>query len=251
MAYWQKDSKIAAIQNYNSHLPSVMDFTLLGALGSVFNEDDDSSDKGMIKIYDNFANDFLYPNINNLLIFAENHDTQRINHVYNNDIRKYKMAMALLATVRGIPQLYYGSEIGMAGNKDNGDADIRRDFPGGWEGDTNNAFTKEGRTAGQSEYFDFTSKLFNWRKTKSVLHNGKMTHYIPEKNTYVYFRHNSSESVMVLFNNSSETKTLKSNRFAENIENHTTGKDVITDNIIDVTSEINLEPKSVLILELK
>ena len=251
MAYWQKDSKIAAIQNYNSHLPSVMDFTLLGALGSVFNEDDGSSDKGMVKIYDNFANDFLYPNINNLLIFAENHDTQRINHVYNNDIRKYKMAMALLATVRGIPQLYYGSEIGMAGNKDNGDADIRRDFPGGWEGDANNAFTKEGRTAGQSEYFDFTSKLFNWRKTKSVLHNGKMTHYIPEKNTYVYFRHNSSESVMVLFNNSSETKTLKSNRFAENIGNHTTGKDVITDNIIDVTSEINLEPKSVLILELK
>ena len=251
MAYWQKDSKIAAIQNYNSHLPSVMDFTLLGALGSVFNEDDGSSDKGMVKIYDNFANDFLYPNINNLLIFAENHDTQRINHVYNNDIRKYKMAMALLATVRGIPQLYYGSEIGMAGNKDNGDADIRRDFPGGWEGDTNNAFTKEGRTAGQSEYFDFTSKLFNWRKTKSVLHNGKMTHYIPEKNTYVYFRHNSSESVMVLFNNSSETKTLKSNRFAENIGNYKTGKDIITDNIIDVTSEINLEPKSVLILELK
>ena len=251
MAYWQKDSKIAAIQNYNSHLPSVMDFTLLGALGSVFNEDDGSSDKGMVKIYDNFANDFLYPNINNLLIFAENHDTQRINHVYNNDIRKYKMAMALLATVRGIPQLYYGSEIGMAGNKDNGDADIRRDFPGGWEGDTNNAFTKEGRTAGQSEYFDFTSKLFNWRKTKSVLHNGKMTHYIPEKNTYVYFRHNSSERVMVLFNNSSETKTLKSNRFAENIGNYKTGKDIITDNIIDVTSEINLEPKSVLILELK
>lgn len=251
MAYWQKDSKIAAIQNYNSHLPSVMDFTLLGALGSVFNEDEGSWDKGMIKIYDNFSNDFLYPNINNLLVFAENHDTQRVNHVYNNDIRKYKMAMSILATVRGIPQLYYGSEIGMAGNKDFGDADIRQDFPGGWEGDTNNAFTKEGRTESQSQYFDFTQKLFNWRKTKSVVHDGKMTHYIPENNVYVYFRYNTTESVMVLINNSTENRTLKTSRFQENIGNFKTGKDVVTEQSFDLTNEIILEPKSVLILELK
>ena len=251
MAYWQKDSKIAAIQNYNSYLPSVMDFTLLGALGSVFNEDDGSWDKGLVKIYDNFSNDFLYPNINNLLIFAENHDTQRVNHVYNNDIRKYKMAMTILATVRGIPQLYYGSEIGMSGNKDKGDADIRQDFPGGWEGDANNAFTKEGRTEMQNEYFDFTSKLFNWRKTQSAVHFGKMTHYIPENNVYVYFRYNTTDNVMVLINNSNETKAINTTRFAENIGNHKTGNDVITEQNIDVTKEITLEPKSVLILELK
>jgi len=251
MAYWQKDSKIAAIQNYNSHLPSVMDFTLLGALASVFNEDDANWDKGMTKIYDNFSNDFLYPNINNLLIFAENHDTQRLNHVYLNDIRKYKMAMTILATIRGIPQLYYGSEIGMAGNKDNGDADIRQDFPGGWEVDTNNAFIKEGRTQMQNDYFDFTSKLFNWRKNKAVIHFGKMTHYIPENNTYVYFRYNATDSVMVLLNNSTEIKTLKTDRFAENIGNYKTGKDIMTDEIIDLSKEITLEPKSVLILELK
>jgi glycosidase len=227
-----------------------MDFILSDALLTIFNEDG-NWETGMTRIYNNFTNDFLYPNVNNLLIFAENHDTHRINHVYQNDIQKYKMVMALLATVRGIPQLYYGSEIGMAGNKDKGDADIRQDFPGGWEGDTNNAFTKEGRTLGQNEYFDFTSKLFNWRKNKSVIHFGKMTHYIPEDNTYVYFRYNADESVMVLFNNSSETKTLNTDRFAENIENHKTGKDVITDKIIDVTKEITLEPKSVLILELK
>ena len=251
IAYWQKDSKIAAIQNYNSYLPSVMDFTLLGSLGSVFNEDDGSWDKGMVKIYDNFSNDFLYPNINNLLIFAENHDTQRVNHVYDNDIRKYKMAMTILATVRGIPQLYYGSEIGMSGNKDKGDADIRQDFPGGWEGDTNNAFTKEGRTEMQNEYFDFTSKLFNWRKTKSAVHFGKMTHYIPENNVYVYFRYNTTDNVMVLINNSNETKAINTTRFAENIGNHKTGNDVFTEQNIDITKEITLEPKSVLILELK
>ncbi|MBF2709763.1 glycoside hydrolase family 13 protein [Flavobacterium soyangense] len=260
LSYWQKDSPIGKIQNFNSYLPSLMDFILSDALLTIFNEDG-NWETGMIRIYNNFANDFLFPNVNNLLIFAENHDTQRINHVYKNDIGKYKMTMSLLATVRGIPQLYYGSEVGMAGNKDNGgDAAIRQDFPGGWEGDAINAFTKEARTQGQNEYFDFTSKLFNWRKNKSVLHFGKMTHYIPEDNTYVYFRYNATDpsvselaeqSVMVLFNNSSDTKTLKTNRFAENIGNYKTGKDVITEKIIDVTNEIFMDAKSVLILELR
>jgi len=260
LSYWQKDSPIGKIQNFNSYLPSLMDFILSDALLTVFNEDG-NWETGMTRIYNNFANDFLYPNVNNLLIFAENHDTNRVNQLYNNDIRKYKMTMGLLATVRGIPQLYYGSEIGMAGNKDDGgDAAIRQDFPGGWEGDANNAFSKEGRTQSQNEYFDFTAKLFNWRKTKSVIHFGKMTHYIPENNTYVYFRYNTTDpsvselaeqSVMVLFNNSNENKTINTHRFAENIGNYKTGKDVITDKIIDVTNEITLEPKSVLILELK
>ncbi|HQF47281.1 MAG TPA: glycoside hydrolase family 13 protein [Flavobacterium alvei] len=251
LSYWQKDSPIGKIQNFNSHLPSVMDFNLSDELLQVFNVDEGKWGLGMDKIYDNFTNDFLFPNPNNLLIFAENHDTHRVNHIYQNDIRKYKMAMALIATARGIPQTYYGSEVGMAGNKDLGDAAIRQDFPGGWEGDTNNAFTKEGRSQVQNDYFDFTSKLFNWRKNKSVVHFGKMTHYIPENNTYVYFRHNATEIVMVAFNNSNETKTLKTERFAENIGNFKTGKDIITDQLIDITQEVRLEPKSVLILELK
>ena len=251
MAYWQKDSKISQIQNYNSHLPSVMDFTLYEATTKVFNEDDGSWDKGMIKLYDNFTNDFLYPNVNNMLVFVENHDTNRFNQTYGNDIRKYKMAMSLLATIRGIPQLYYGSEIGMTGDKNKGDGDIRQDFPGGWEGDQKNAFTKEGRTSGQSEYFDFTAKLFNWRKSKSVVHFGKMTHYIPENNVYTYFRYNANETVMVLINNSNETHKINTHRFKENIKDFKTGKDVISELTFDVTNEIIIEPKSVLILELK
>ncbi|WP_269226520.1 glycoside hydrolase family 13 protein [Flavobacterium eburneipallidum] len=250
LSYWQKDSVIGKIQNFNSHLPSIMDFILSDALLTVFNEDG-NWETGMIRIYNNFTNDFLYPNVNNLLAFAENHDTHRLNHVYYNDIQKYKMAMVLLATVRGIPQIYYGSEIGMNGNKDNGDADIRYDFPGGWKNDTNNAFTKTGRTPMQNEYFDFTSKLFNWRKTKSVIHSGKMTHYIPEDNVYIYFRHDESESIMVIFNNRIDAKTLDLNRFQENLKNYKTGKEVLTEINIDLTKEILLEPKSVLLLELK
>lgn len=252
LSYWQKDSPIGKIQNFNSNLPSVMDFILSDNLLSIFNEDDGSWDRGVMKLYDNFANDFLYPNVNNLLIFAENHDTKRFNQIYNNDIRKYKMAMALLATVRGIPQLYYGSEIGMAGNKDTGgDEAIRQDFPGGWIGDSNNAFTNEGRNEVQKQYFDFTSKLFNWRKTNEAVHFGKMTHYIPENNVYVYFRYTKNKSVMVVMNNSGTNQTIKTNRFQENIEDYKTGKDVLSGKSIDLKSEITLESKSVLILELE
>lgn len=250
MSYWQKDSPISKIQSYNSYLPSVMDFTLHDAFGNVFNEDKDSWNDGMIKVYDNFANDFLYANTNNLLTFIENHDTGRFNQNYKNDIKKYTMAMTLLATVRGIPQLYYGSEIGMAGDKGKGDADIRQDFPGGWEGDKNNAFTKSGRTEEQNKFFDLTSKLFQWRKNKSVIHFGKMTHYIPQENVYVYFRYDDKETVMVVINNSAETKTIKTNRFQENIKNFKSGKDVLSGKSVDVSNEISLEGKSVLVLEL-
>ena len=252
ISYWQKDSKISAIESYNSYLPSVMDFTLHDAISSVFNEDKGSWDVGMIKVYNNFASDFLYPNPNNILIFAENHDTQRFNEIYKNDFQKYQMAMTLLATTRGIPQLYYGSEIGMAGNKDKfGDSEIRKDFPGGWSGDSNNAFLKSGRTEEQQKFFDFTSKLFSWRKNKTVIHSGKLTHYVPENNVYVYFRFNENETVMVVINNSNEKQIFKTNRFQENIQNYKSGNDVLTNKTFDLKTNIEIEGKSALILELK
>lgn len=252
MAYWQKDSKIGAIESYNSYLPSVMDFTLQDATNIVFNENDNTWDKGMIKIYENFTNDFLYPNPNNLLTFLENHDTNRFNEIYSNDFKKYQMGITLIATVRGIPQLYYGSEIGMAGNRDTGgDGQIRQDFPGGWSGDENNAFTASGRTAMQNEFYDFTSKLFNWRKTNDAVHFGKMKHYIPENNIYVYFRYTDAKSVMVIINNNSEQQTIDMNRFQESILNHTTGKDVILEKQIDLKTNLTIEGQSVLVLELE
>ena len=185
------------------------------------------------------------------MIFGENHDTNRLNTTYRSDIRKYKMVMTLLATVRGIPQLYYGSEIGMTGNKSKGDADIRQDFPGSWNGDKNNAFLEEERTPGQNEYFDFTSKLFNWRKTKPAVHFGKMTQYIPENYSYVYFRYDSNETIMVILNNSYESQLIKTDRFKENLKNFTTGRDIISDITFDITEEIVIKLLSVLILELR
>ncbi|RNL83757.1 alpha-amlyase [Sinomicrobium pectinilyticum] len=250
IAYWQKDSRIGALQDFNSNLPSVMDFTLHDAIGTVFNEDEATWNEGITKVYGNFVNDFLYPDVNNLLVFAENHDTQRLNHIYNKDLQKYKMAMAVVATVRGIPQLYYGSEIGMVGNKDKGDGDIRRDFPGGWKGDDNNAFTAAGRTAEQKEYFDFTSKLFRWRKDTPVIHKGKTKHYLPENNVYVYFRYNDKDTVMVVVNNSNEDQTLKTERLKESIGRFAKGKEVISGKNISL-GEMTIAPKTVWIMELE
>ena len=251
MAYWQKDSKLGAIQNYNSHLPSVMDFTLHNATSVAFNENQADWDKGLMRIYDNFTNDFLYPNPDNILTFVENHDTQRFNEIYKKDFKKYQMAMALIATVRGIPQLYYGSEIGMAGNKKEGDGAIRLDFPGGWNGDSNNAFTKKGRTAEQQQFFNFTSKLFQWRKTNEAVHLGKMTHYIPENNVYVYFRYTDKKTVMVVVNNNLTSKNIETKRFQESIKDFKVGKDVLSGKTVDLKAEFTLEAQSVLVLELE
>lgn len=249
MAYWQKDSKIGALQDYNSHLPSVMDFTLWSAMSSVFDEDSANWNNGMIKVYNNFINDFLYPNIDNILVFAENHDTQRINQQYPN-IEDYKMSMTLLATVRGIPQVYYGSEIGMKGDKGKGDGDIRRDFPGGWDGDAQNAFSINGRTEIQNEYFNFTKQLFNWRKNTEVIHTGKTMQFVPLNNVYVYFRYQDKDRVMVIINNNPKAQEIELSRFSEMIKESKTGKEVFSEKMISLEQNLKIEGKSSMIIEL-
>jgi neopullulanase len=251
IAYWQKDSPLAAIQGYNTHLPTVMDFTLLNALKACFMEDEKSGwAEGMIKVYENFANDFLYKNPHNVQIFMENHDTERFNELYDSNADNYKLALTLLLTTRGIPQLYYGSEIGMRGVKAYGDADIRRDFPGGWPGDEQNAFTKEGRTDAQNVFHDFTQKLLKWRKSKPVIHFGKMTHYIPEDNVYVYFRYNEEEKVMVILNNNKTEKSLKLERFSNELNACKNAFELFGNKKVILDNELLLPPKTPMILEL-
>lgn len=248
ISYWQKDSPISAIQSYNTHLPSVMDFTLHDAIGEAFRATP-SWDKGMIQVYDNFVNDFLYKDINNVLIFAENHDTSRINEIYQN-VEDYKLIMTLLATARGIPQLYYGSEIGMRGDKSKGDAYIRQDFPGGWKEDKQNAFNPAERTQQQKEYFDFTAKLFNWRKGKSVIHYGNTKQYLPNNEMYVYFRYNQSESVMVIINQNKEQQNIVLNRFAESLKGFTKGKDIISGKEFQLEKSLQIAGKTSMVIEL-
>jgi neopullulanase len=249
IAFWQKDAVNSL--KYNSQLPTVMDFILQKALTSCFNEHGKPwEDMGMNRLYNTIANDYLYANINNLLIFAENHDTQRYNYLLNGDLAKFKMAMSFLMTTRGIPQIYYGTEIGMTGNKDKGDGDIRHDFPGGWQGDSINAFSAKGRTSEQNERFDYLSKLLNWRKNKTVIHTGLLTQYVPENDIYVYFRYNEKDNVMVIINNNETDQTLKTDRFAESLNGITSGKDVMTGKIVELSTSILVPKETTLILEL-
>lgn len=252
IAFWQKDSKIAEIQGYNSHLPSVMDFKLYTDMPSAF-KSEDGWDKGMIQLYNAFGNDFLYPNIDNIMVFFENHDTERWNEMFDADPRYYQMAMTLISTVRGIPQIFYGSEIGMRGEKSKGDADIRRDFPGGWSSDTQNAFKAESRTKEQNEFFDLTKTILNWRKDKSVIHSGKTMHFMPENKVYVYFRYNDQEKVMVVISNNNTAQTFDLGRFKEILGETTEGKDIISGKTIPVSAsgKLTIPEKSSLILELK
>jgi glycosidase len=164
----------------------------------------------------------------------------------------YKMALSFILTTRGIPQFYYGTEIVMEGDKNRGDGFLREDFPGGWSGDTKNAFTAQNLTQSEKDAFDFTKKLLNWRKDKDVIHNGKLRHFIPENNLYVYFRYNDKESVMVVLNNSDkDTRTITRERYAEAMKGFTRGTEIITGTTINDLSSFGIAPKTAMIIELK
>ncbi len=251
MAYWQKDSKIGAIDSYNSYLPSVMDFTLQDALQVMFNEDNMGWNKGMIRAYDNFTNDFLYPDINHILVFLGNHDITRINDFYQGNLDKYKLALTLVLTTRGIPQLYYGDEIGMLGNKEkNGDGDLRKDFPGGWDGDPQNAFTKEGRTERQEAFHSFTKKLLQFRQKTPVLHTGKLLQFVPKNNVYVYIRYNDTDRVMVVLNNTNSSQKIDWNQYREGLGDKQNGQEIIRNQKIDFNSPYSIPAKKAMIIQI-
>jgi glycosidase len=183
-AYWQKGMKNA--DGYDSNLPTVTDFPFCFTVAQALNEAG-GWDSGMRRLYNLLSQDFIYPAAANNLTFLDNHDMTRFFLLVKRDLKKYKMGLTFLLTTRGIPEIYYGTELLMDGDGGH-HPDIRKDFPGGWPGDKVNAFTKEGRTSAQNEAFDFLRTLLNWRKDQEVIHHGKLKHFIPENNIYVYFR---------------------------------------------------------------
>ena len=179
VSFWQKDSKVAYPRN--SYLPTVMDFPLMNIMSSAFDEETNSWDRGLARIYDYLTQDIVYADPMNLLVFLDNHDTSRFYKVPpTGDLNRYKQALAFLLTVRCIPQIYNGTEILMAADKAEGDGVLRRDFPGGWAGDKQNAFTPAGRTPQQNEAYTYISKLLNWRKGNDAIAKGSIKHYITQ-----------------------------------------------------------------------
>jgi len=248
-AYFQKDAHNS--DGYNSHIPSITDFPMFYAISSAFNESEGWTD-GTAKLYYVLAQDFVYANPDKLLIFADNHDLNRYFETMGKDIKKYKMGLAFLLTIRGIPQIYYGTEILMSGQEHMGHGYIRKDFPGGWANDTVNAFLPSGRTKEQNDAYDFLSGLLKWRKNCDVIHNGKLMQFLPQDGIYVYFRYNNNKAVMVILNNNNnDAKTVKTDRFNEILKDYKTGKEIITQTNINNLSEINIPAKSAMIIELK
>jgi neopullulanase len=249
IAYWQSGTK--NFDGYNSNIPTVMDFVLHDQFLTALNEDD-SWLNGITKFYNHFTLDFAYSNPFNLMVFTENHDTPRFWDVIKGDIRIFKIAYAMLFTMRGIPEVYYGFEILMPGDKNKGDGDIRRDFPGGWKGDARDTFTPEGRTSQENEAFNFVSKLMKWRDENPVIHSGKTTQFIPENNCYVYFRYNSEKTVMVIINNhNTDSRNMDTKRFAERMSGFTSGIDIISGTKITDLNQIAVPAKTAMIIELK
>lgn len=249
LSYWQKDSPIAAMSGFNSQVTHVKDFALFAAVQEVFTEKTPWWDQKMNKIYKVFQNDFVYANPNDLMVFLENHDTTRINELV--DFENYKLMTTLLATVRGVPQTYYGTEISIKGSKEKGDADLRKDFPGGWPDDLRSAFTPIGRTPTENKYFDFTAQLFNWRKSEPVIHHGKTMHYAPQNEVYVYFRYTDTKLVMVILNANDEAQTLDLSRYKQRIGSATEAKDVFSGARVNLSNSLKIPPKSSSIISFK
>lgn len=249
VAHWQRGKH--NVDGYVSHMPSMMDFPLNDALRRALVAADDS-EQGLNTLYETVSQDYLYPTPGNLVLFEGNHDLSRLFSALNEDQDLFRMALAFVATMPRIPQFYSGTEIQMPSTvKGRDDASYRRDFPGGWAGDKVNAFTGAGLTRRQADAQAYVRKLFNWRKTATVIHNGKLMHYGPEQHTYVYFRYGGGKKVMVALNKNNTDTTLPTARFHEMLGAARSGVDVISGQRVSLDGEVKLPARSALILEIE
>jgi glycosidase len=246
VSYWQKGKMNQ--DGYVSRLPGLMDFPINDALIKTLK---DASSNDLLPLYEALSNDFLYPSPEKLVIFPDNHDMQRFYTQMNENPDLLKMGIVYYATMRGIPQIFYGTEILMASPGQKDDGIIRSDFPGGWPGDQVNAFTGAGLTDLQKQTQQFVSKVLNWRKTSEAVHSGNLIHFVPEEGIYVYFRNSDKQKVMVVLNKNQQEKTLATSRFAEAMGNARSGKEIISETVIPDLANLKIPGLSAMIIELK
>ncbi|RNC66828.1 glycoside hydrolase family 13 protein [Proteiniphilum sp. X52] len=245
-SFWQRNSPL---NPNNTKLKSVMDFRFMGLSQSAFFEETGEWNGGLHAIYDHMTYDFIYPDIHNVLRFLDNHDTDRFLKEYPGDLSGWKQAITFLLTMPGTPQIYYGTELLMHGNKSRSDGDIRLDMPGGWPGDKTDQFTREGRDKLQNEAFDFLSKLLHWRRGNKIIAQGKMKHYVLQKGVYVYERYLRKESVLIFMNGTSKQVEINLDRYAESIRKSTGWTDLLSGRNVSPGKTLTLAPKEVLVLE--
>lgn len=244
-AAWQKDSKLS---EENSYLKTVMDFSFFDKLSQAKKEETDAWWQGLNRIYNSFVYDYLYPNPSSVMAFIDNHDTDRF--LENGcDTLALKQALALLMTVNRIPQLYYGTEILMNGTKEVTDGHVRKDFPGGFPGDTRNAFTQEGLSKAEQQMFRWTSRLLHWRQGNEVISKGRQIQFIPYNGIYVIARQYQGHTALTILNGTSQAATMQVKRYAEVIGGVKRAKDILTGRYYDLSSDLSLRPRQSLILD--
>ncbi len=244
-AAWQKDSKLS---KENSYLKTVMDFSFFDKLSQAKNEETDPWWNGLNRLYNSFVYDYLYENPDNVMAFIDNHDTDRFLG-NGKDTLALKQALALLLTVKRIPQIYYGTEILMNGTKEVTDGNVRKDFPGGFPGDKKNCFTAEGRTKAENAMFRWLSNILHWRNGNETIIRGMMKQFIPYNGIYVVARSWHRNNVVTILNGTSKPATLEIARYAELIENQTEAVDITTGRKVSLKKDIKLSPRQTMILE--
>lgn len=246
VAHWQRGK--ANPGGHVPHMPAMMDFPLHIALRDALVKPE-SWDTGWVAAYEMLANDFLYPDPGRLVLFAENHDTPRLFAHVDGDLALWKLGMAYLATMRGTPQFYYGSEVLLRGPRERKDGELRADMPGGWAGDPSSAFTGTGLSAAQREAQDYIRALFNWRRRTPLLHTGKLEHFAPENGVYVYFRHDGNKSVMVALNKNTAATSLALDRFDGFLRGRR-AREALDGKLLVLDGSLSLPGKSATLLEI-
>lgn len=246
-AFWQSGSKINPVE---TNLPTVMDFKYNIDREKMFFEETDPWN-GLNHVYDHLALDYLYPDPQHILTFLDNHDTDRFLPEMPDSLGVWKQALAFLLTSRGIPQLYYGTELLMNGTKKISDGYIRLDMPGGFPGDKVDAFTREGRTDMQNEAWDYLSRLLQWRRGEAndVIAKGTLKHFMPQNGIYAYERRLGDKQVVVLLNGQSEPNTVTMERTLEILPYGTTMRDLVSGKDVTITEEMTFAPRQVMILQ--
>jgi glycosidase len=204
--------------------------------------------EGVNKLYTTTAQDFVYKDPMRQVIFLDNHDLNRFFSVVDEDMAKYKMALAWLLTFRGVPELYYGDEIGMTG-KTNPDGWVRLDFKGGWKEDVQNKFTNEGRSEKENEIHDYVQALAKFRKTSSAIGSGKLMQFLPNDGFYVYFRYDTKQTVMVILNTSEKSMKFNASDYSERTNGFSKGRNVVNGKMTSL-NELELTPSECIVLEL-
>ena len=236
--------------SWKSNLSGILDFPVGYALLDA-SKKNYGWNNGVNRLYTTLAEDMLYKDPMNNCIFLDNHDMDRFFSVAGEDWPSYKIGIGLLLTQRGIPHLYYGTEILMKNFKNPSDAMVREDFPGGFEGDLKNKFMASGRTDAENEAFNFTSKLANFRKSSTALKNGKLMQYIPSKNVYVYARYDQHQTILCMVNADTVSAAVRFRDFSERTEGFDTGTNIMTNNIYPLAENLNIPGRTMYILELK